>query len=216
MITLGAPLKEILRRCIVRSPFTAVCPVHLTKEKLAQHLPKSSLRPLRHHLIQGCLSYYEVNSVTDVRPYSQSILIIANLAHFVQTIDLVCRLFDLSRRKSAGTDKAKTTRKRLKPGKNKHRNGRARKKPGGSYQKGITRGHERKHKGNGFLLLSYSQKYHRCHITDCHIGNPCELRFDPTAYNAHPMIERNEERIEGLEASHSGYKKPHSLTGRSN
>ncbi|GJZ57185.1 reverse transcriptase domain-containing protein, partial [Tanacetum coccineum] len=33
-----------------------------------------------------------------------------------------------------GTDKAKITRKRLKPGKHEHGNGRARKKPGGSYQ----------------------------------------------------------------------------------
>ncbi|GKE55969.1 putative reverse transcriptase domain-containing protein [Tanacetum coccineum] len=33
-----------------------------------------------------------------------------------------------------GTDKAKTTRKWLKPGKHEHKNGRARKKPGGSYQ----------------------------------------------------------------------------------
>ncbi|GJS60164.1 hypothetical protein Tco_0654948 [Tanacetum coccineum] len=32
------------------------------------------------------------------------------------------------------TDKAKTTRKRLKPGKHEHKNGRARKKPGGSHQ----------------------------------------------------------------------------------
>ncbi|GJW76889.1 copia protein [Tanacetum coccineum] len=34
-----------------------------------------------------------------------------------------------------GTDKAKITRKRLKPGKNEHGNGRARKKPGENYQK---------------------------------------------------------------------------------
>ncbi|GKF29950.1 hypothetical protein Tco_0096292 [Tanacetum coccineum] len=33
------------------------------------------------------------------------------------------------------TDKAKNTRKRLKPGKHEHRNGRARKKPGENYQK---------------------------------------------------------------------------------
>ncbi|GJY58439.1 hypothetical protein Tco_0458331 [Tanacetum coccineum] len=37
-------------------------------------------------------------------------------------------------RGGTGMDKAKTTRKRLKPGKHEHGNGRARKKPGGSYQ----------------------------------------------------------------------------------
>ncbi|GKB12413.1 hypothetical protein Tco_0846336, partial [Tanacetum coccineum] len=26
-------------------------------------------------------------------------------------------------------------------------------------------------------------------ITDCHAGNPCELRYDPTAHRWHPMIE---------------------------
>ncbi|GJR91548.1 integrase, catalytic region, zinc finger, CCHC-type containing protein [Tanacetum coccineum] len=40
----------------------------------------------------------------------------------------------LSKDGDGGTDKAKTTRKWLKPGKHEHGNGRARKKPGGSYQ----------------------------------------------------------------------------------
>ncbi|GKB18888.1 hypothetical protein Tco_0852811 [Tanacetum coccineum] len=51
--------------------------------------------------------------------------------------NLLATIFELKARMKNGengTDKAKITRKRLKPGKNKHGNGRARKKPGASYQ----------------------------------------------------------------------------------
>ncbi|GJT99496.1 reverse transcriptase domain-containing protein [Tanacetum coccineum] len=38
----------------------------------------------------------------------------------------------------------------------------------------------------------YSQKKHKCHITDCHAGNPCVHKLDPTNYNEDPIIRRNE------------------------
>ncbi|GKC21435.1 hypothetical protein Tco_1023585, partial [Tanacetum coccineum] len=61
------------------------------------------------------------------------------------------------------------------------------------------------------LRWIYSQKKHKCHITDCHChaGNPCVHKLDPTNYNEDPIIRRNEwqrsmgacEGSSGLEAS---------------
>ncbi|GJS71830.1 hypothetical protein Tco_0704671 [Tanacetum coccineum] len=73
-----------------------------------------------------------------------------------------------------GTDIAKISRKRSKPDNHEHGNGRAHKEPGECYQKSTKEAQE-------------------CHITDCHAGNPCELRFDLTDHNRDPIIGRNEE-----------------------
>ncbi|GKD41192.1 hypothetical protein Tco_1261399, partial [Tanacetum coccineum] len=48
----------------------------------------------------------------------------------------------------------------------------------------------RKHKRKGYFTLdTLSKKAQVVSITDCHAGNPCELRYDPTAHRWHPMIE---------------------------
>ncbi|GKE53688.1 hypothetical protein Tco_1488844 [Tanacetum coccineum] len=50
----------------------------------------------------------------------------------------------------------------------------------------------------------------KCHITDCHAGNPCVHKLDPTNHNHDPIIGNNQEMIltgasnrnQGLEGSH--------------
>ncbi|GKE76655.1 hypothetical protein Tco_1542775, partial [Tanacetum coccineum] len=41
--------------------------------------------------------------------------------------------------------------------------------------------------------LQCTKEAQGCHITDCHAGNPCELRFDLMDHNGDPIIGRNEE-----------------------
>ncbi|GJV78952.1 hypothetical protein Tco_1514822 [Tanacetum coccineum] len=113
------------------------------------------------------------------------------------------------------TDKAKTTRKRLKPGKNEPGNGRAHKKPRGSYQSqnlvisqstqqqtSYSSSHWLKPKKEchiglkeaqrkwQFTLVTLSKEAQDVSITDCQAGNPCEIRCDPTTKIALPIIER--------------------------
>ncbi|GJR61940.1 gag-pol polyprotein [Tanacetum coccineum] len=99
-----------------------------------------------------------------------------------------------------------------KPGKHEHENGRARKEPGESYQKSrmvnssqplvnlktpigqspqrMSRGLTSSTSRAENLHLRYSQKNHKLvTITDFHVGNPCELRCDPTAKINLSMIE---------------------------
>ncbi|GJT12557.1 hypothetical protein Tco_0859599 [Tanacetum coccineum] len=79
-------------------------------------------------------------------------------------------------------------------------------------------GHEKTPR-SGFLYSGYSQKKHRGHITDCHVGNPYVHKYDPTNIIRDPIIEGIQEvRLEGtweafkgLEGSAAGYKRP-SLT----
>ncbi|GJX06552.1 hypothetical protein Tco_0194484 [Tanacetum coccineum] len=49
-------------------------------------------------------------------------------------------------------------------------------------------GHEKTPR-SGFLYSGYSQKKHRGHITDCHVGNPCVHKYDPTNIIRDPIIE---------------------------
>ncbi|GJW06960.1 RNA-directed DNA polymerase, eukaryota [Tanacetum coccineum] len=79
-------------------------------------------------------------------------------------------------------------------------------------------GHEKTPR-SGFLYSGYSQKKHRGHITDCHVGNPCVHKYDPTNLIRDPIIEGIQgvrlegawEALKGLEGSAAGYKRP-SLT----
>ncbi|GJR47386.1 reverse transcriptase domain-containing protein [Tanacetum coccineum] len=79
-------------------------------------------------------------------------------------------------------------------------------------------GHEKTPR-SGFLYSGYSQKKHRGHITDCHVGNPCVHKYDPTNIIRDPIIEGIQgvrlegawEALKGLEGSAAGYKRP-SLT----
>ncbi|GJR13833.1 hypothetical protein Tco_0796485 [Tanacetum coccineum] len=102
-----------------------------------------------------------------------------------------------------GTDKAKIARKRSKPDKHGHGNGRARKEPGECYQKWFypklkSRGKVKltawmgnsRDKDGTFTLEVHSEEAQHVTITDCHAGNPCELRYDLTAKINLPMIER--------------------------
>ncbi|GKA37970.1 reverse transcriptase domain-containing protein [Tanacetum coccineum] len=136
-------------------------------------------------------------------------------------------------------DKAKITRKRLKPGKHEHENGKARKELGESYKKSavvnpqstlgsktngnsqlrvrkgnssvkVHLGRGKRHPSNligqalmknhtwimketqgmmGFVLYTLTEVTQRCHIMDCHAGNPCEIDIDLTAKSDSPIIE---------------------------
>ncbi|GJW04478.1 hypothetical protein Tco_1563334 [Tanacetum coccineum] len=39
-----------------------------------------------------------------------------------------------------------------------------------------------------FTLEVHSEEAQLVTITDCHVGNPCEQRSDPTTLKKHPMI----------------------------
>ncbi|GJR84532.1 hypothetical protein Tco_0155317 [Tanacetum coccineum] len=102
------------------------------------------------------------------------------------------------------TDKAKTTRKRLKPGKHEHKERKSTKEAGnskpkvllhqtyliGQYSQERPRWKKESTSEDGF----YTQITHKINtsvsITDCHTGNPCEIASDPTAKNELPIIER--------------------------
>ncbi|GKA59151.1 reverse transcriptase domain-containing protein [Tanacetum coccineum] len=116
------------------------------------------------------------------------------------------------------TDKAKITRKRLKPGKHEHGNGRARKEPGECYQwstqvnpqqqsthgqsntssnapywpiptRNATLNDEEAQGKMGFALNLLTKLTQVSHHTDCHVGNPCELVNDPRVKICDPIIE---------------------------
>ncbi|GKB80132.1 hypothetical protein Tco_0947027, partial [Tanacetum coccineum] len=104
-------------------------------------------------------------------------------------------------------DIAKISRKRSKPDNHGHGNGIECAKAGECYQEfNIIRGfhwsipkrerHAYK-EGNtpriDFYTKRSTKEAQECHITDCHAGNPCELRFDLTDHNGDPIIGRNEE-----------------------
>ncbi|GJW65488.1 hypothetical protein Tco_0117372 [Tanacetum coccineum] len=57
-----------------------------------------------------------------------------------------------------------------------HGNGRAHKEPGECYLKST------------MVNSIHSEEAQPVTITDCHVGNPCEQRSDPTALRKHPMI----------------------------
>ncbi|GJX79470.1 hypothetical protein Tco_0327619, partial [Tanacetum coccineum] len=103
-------------------------------------------------------------------------------------------------------DIAKISRKRSKPDKHRHENriecaraGRmlsksytSSKAPIGQFPKGNdTRTRKETHKGVGFCTKTLTKEAQECHITDCHAGNPCDLRFDLTDHNGDPIIGRN-------------------------
>ncbi|GJV19636.1 MAK10-like protein [Tanacetum coccineum] len=79
-------------------------------------------------------------------------------------------------------------------------------------------GHEKTSR-SGFLYSGYSQKKHRGHIMDCHVGNLCVHKYDPTNIIRDPIIEGIQgvrfkgawEALKWLEGSAAGYKRP-SLT----
>ncbi|GKB95806.1 hypothetical protein Tco_0981943, partial [Tanacetum coccineum] len=75
--------------------------------------------------------------------------------------------------KFRGTDKAKTTRKRLKPGKHEHKNGRAHKKPGGSYIKSWGKSKLKDKKDNSWDLVHVGRViHHQTHpIGQSHVKN---------------------------------------------
>ncbi|GKA87529.1 reverse transcriptase domain-containing protein [Tanacetum coccineum] len=101
-----------------------------------------------------------------------------------------------------GTDKTNITRKPSKTGKHGYENGRVCKSrkpkskkldvikdPHWSIPQGECHvGHEKTPR-SGFLYSGYSQKKHRGHITDCHVGNPCVHKYDPTNIIRDPIIE---------------------------
>ncbi|GKD53605.1 hypothetical protein Tco_1286992 [Tanacetum coccineum] len=115
------------------------------------------------------------------------------------------------------TDKAKTTRKWLKPGKHEHKEQKSTKEAGNSKPKSKVNqwsnlGQPRVLHHQTHLIGQYSQERPRwkkestsedgfytqlthkintsVSITDCHAGNPCEIASDPTAKNELPIIER--------------------------
>ncbi|GJV35000.1 hypothetical protein Tco_1407477 [Tanacetum coccineum] len=66
------------------------------------------------------------------------------------------------------------------------------KAPIGQFPKGNdTRTRKETHQGVGFCTKTLTKEAQECHITDCHAGNPCELRFDLTDHNGDPIIGRN-------------------------
>ncbi|GJY47850.1 hypothetical protein Tco_0437806, partial [Tanacetum coccineum] len=44
-------------------------------------------------------------------------------------------------------------------------------------------------RGSGICSKLSAKEAQGVTITDCQAGNPCELRYDPTAHRWHPMIE---------------------------
>ncbi|GKC47797.1 hypothetical protein Tco_1065519, partial [Tanacetum coccineum] len=54
-----------------------------------------------------------------------------------------------------------------------------------------TEAREKTHQGVDFCTNPVTKEAQECHITDCHAGNPCELRFDLTDHNGDPIIGRN-------------------------
>ncbi|GKD29548.1 putative ribonuclease H-like domain-containing protein [Tanacetum coccineum] len=109
-------------------------------------------------------------------------------------------------KKDKGRDNAKISRKRSKPGqtrtrewKSTQRAGRmlsksytSSKAPIGQFPKGNdTRTRKETHQDLVFCTKRRTKEAHECHITDCHAGNPCELRFDLTDHIGDSIIERN-------------------------
>ncbi|GKA83373.1 hypothetical protein Tco_0804968 [Tanacetum coccineum] len=65
----------------------------------------------------------------------------------------------------------------------------------------------------GFYTSSTHRSNTKCHITDCHAGNPCEIESHPTAQDDSQMIDGmigydSKERVMqgNLESSSTGYK----------
>ncbi|GJW72215.1 reverse transcriptase domain-containing protein [Tanacetum coccineum] len=97
---------------------------------------------------------------------------------------------------NTGTDIAKISRKRSKPDKHGHGKGKRIQEPGECYQR---------------------EKKHKCHIMDCHDGNPCDHQVNPRAKIRKPLIEKNERegligalnKLQDLEASLKAINSPH-------
>ncbi|GJU87882.1 hypothetical protein Tco_1295428 [Tanacetum coccineum] len=77
---------------------------------------------------------------------------------------------------------------------------------------GMPRGQAKKHKEWVLLYLIHSERKHKSITTDCHAGNPCVHKLDPTNHNHDPIIGNNQgmiltgasNRNQGLEGTMAG------------
>ncbi|GKD31146.1 hypothetical protein Tco_1241924 [Tanacetum coccineum] len=101
-----------------------------------------------------------------------------------------------------GADIAKISRKRLKSGKHEHGNGRAYKEVytspstliSGDPRKNDTVDMKEAQGNKAFTLEVLTKEAQPVTITDCHVGNPCEQRSDPTTLRKHPLIKEMKDR----------------------